>query len=117
VSMSESDLNIIVGALREAKEEHSRQLRDLFGAIDGAATRITRLEGKIDSLQAHGCLRGQAHAARLDTHEVTLSEIRGERRQLAAIGAGTGGGIVGVVWAIIEIAQRVFGAGGPTAGG
>ena len=25
--------------------------------------------------------------------------------------------VVGVVWAIIEIAQRVFGAGGPTAGG
>ena len=78
--MGTNDVNMLLGALREAKEEHSKQLTAIFA--------------KLNAIHAEGCAKYPDHAkaqAELLDHGKRLSVLESDKKAVVWLGTIFGG--------------------------
>jgi len=107
--MSENDVGMILGALSEAKAEHGRQLGRLFAKMEALETGQAEAKATLAALYKHGCTVGEAHAQAIAEHATAIRAIQASPRRVLFGAAGGGAGGVGLVWAIVELMQKLFG--------
>jgi len=104
------DVDRILGALNEAKEEHGRQLVAVFDAIgDTNKTvacvdrKVAVLQADVDTMKHDGCARGEEHREVIQSNALEIEALKTiSSRTVRGAGFSSAGGVTGilVLWRI-----------------